>query len=228
MTITRDDLVQYMQKLGELRPVFHSEADFQNELAFMMKSDNHTVRLEKPFVLVGGNLPKTEKNEPLTCVLDMEVDGEVAIELKYKKQALNCNLKNEQFALKKDAAHNLGRYDAYDDARMVKWLCQEKGNRINKGFTIFLTNDPLYWENDGAKTMAREFSLKDGTKIQKGRNLNWDVENPSAGSLAKHRLPPFSPINIEFNDAIKWIDYNNLCISAKYEIFKFFVLDVNH
>ena len=44
-------LEQYLNELSQLRPIFHSEADFQHELACLMKTKGHEVRLEKPFVI---------------------------------------------------------------------------------------------------------------------------------------------------------------------------------
>ena len=48
--ITRDDLAAALTALAERRPVFHSEADFQHELAWLVRErySDVGVRLERP------------------------------------------------------------------------------------------------------------------------------------------------------------------------------------
>ena len=82
------------------------------------------VRLEKGFKRI-GIYQKIE--------LDMELNGSIAIELKYKTAELNVVVNEESFELKQHGAANLGRFDAIDDARRVKSLVDSKETKIRQG-----------------------------------------------------------------------------------------------
>lgn len=49
--MNHDDLVLLFRQLGERRPIFHSEADFQHDLAWEFRAQNlaRQLRLERPF-----------------------------------------------------------------------------------------------------------------------------------------------------------------------------------
>ena len=141
----KQDLVNHMLEFSKARRIFHSEADFQLEFGMFLMKEGYSVRLEKGFKRI-GIYPKIE--------LDMELNGKISIELKYKTSELNLNVGDESFELKQHGAANLGRFDAIDDARRVRSLVDSTSTKITSGFTIFLSNDSDYWLNNAQRTMS--------------------------------------------------------------------------
>jgi len=150
-----------MKKLAEKRPIFHSEADFQHELAIIIKDyfNNAKIRLEKPYILSCGKNMKKIK-------LDMEIrinDKKYAIELKYKTKSFEYELDDDKFNLTNQAAQNDGSYlFAKDTIRIQKLI---KQHNFNNGFAIFLTNDKGYYGNLH-KNNEYSHSKKDNDNIE--------------------------------------------------------------
>jgi len=76
-------MIELIKKLSENRPVFHSEFDFQHELAMLIKTEwkPQKIRLEKPI-----NLQDHIQDNKLELDIFLEVakNEKVGIELKYK------------------------------------------------------------------------------------------------------------------------------------------------
>ena len=210
-------LIELIKELSKTRPIFHSEADFQLELGLKLREIGHRVRLERPHHFEVPILGMTKFE------LDIELDGEIAIELKYKSQKLHHVFDGENFKLTNHSAPNLGRFDFLDDARRVKYF--QDYNQFKKGFAILLTNSKDYWSNDGRNTMAREFSIIKGRKLTKGDSLRWYPQDPTLNSGGLKRIAPYSPIEIQFNEEISWFDYSNI-EGKKHGVFKFVVIEV--
>lgn len=214
----KQDLVNHMLEFSKARRIFHSEADFQLEFGMFLMKEGYSVRLEKGFKRI-GIYPKIE--------LDMELNGKIAIELKYKTSELNLNVGDESFELKQHGAANLGRFDAIDDARRVRSLVDSTSTKITSGFTIFLSNDSDYWLNNAQRTMSKEFALIENRNFAIGDTLDWHSKSLNVNSVSKNRMYPFAPIDIQFNDQIQWHDFSEIN-KNKSGIFRFFVLDVNN
>lgn len=214
----KQDLVNQMLEFSKARRIFHSEADFQLEFGMFLMKEGYSVRLEKGFKRI-GIYPKIE--------LDMELNGKIAIELKYKTSELNLNVGDESFELKQHGAANLGRFDAIDDARRVRSLVDSSSTKITSGFTIFLSNDSDYWLNNAQRTMSKDFALIENRKFIQGDNLDWHSKSLNVNSVSKNRIHPFAPIDIQFNDQIQWHNFSEIN-KNKSGIFRFFVLDINN
>lgn len=154
-------LENILQKLSQSRPIFHSEADFQFSLASAIKEAYPTaeIRLERPF-------PHYREGHQ-TIYLDILVilDGRLyPIELKYKTLALNptpCVINNEVFQLKNQGARDQGVYYCLKDVERLENLALQPN--FEMGFTIWLTNDPIYWrEPANSQANFAEFSLHNG------------------------------------------------------------------
>ena len=112
----------------------------------------------------------------------------------------------------------------FNDLKFIKKI----GNvKIKKGFTIFLTNESDYWSNNAQRTMSKDFNLIEDRVLKKGKILDWKPKSPNIKSVSKKRIEPFAPINIDFNDVIKWSEFSKIG-SSKSGRFRFFVLDVNN
>ena len=214
----KQDLVNYMLEFSKIRSIFHSEADFQLEFGLFLMKQGYSVRLEKGFKRI-GIYTKIE--------LDIELNGKIAIELKYKTSELIKNIRDESFELKQHGAANLGRFDAIDDARRVRSLIESSKTKITTGFTIFLSNDSDYWLNNAQRTMSRDYALVENRKFIKGDILDWHSKSLNINSVSKNRMHPFVPIDIQFNDQIQWHDFSEFN-NNKSGIFRFFVLDINN
>lgn len=215
--MTKKDLIKFILDFSKHRKIFHSESDFQLELGMYFMRNNFEVRLEKSFKKI-SIYNKIE--------LDIELNGCIAIELKYKTDVFKGTVNNEIFELKQHGANSLGRFDVFNDARRVKSLKDSNKTTINKGYTVFLTNDKNYWSNDGSKTMSKDFDLTNHRNLKKGEILDWNPKTPKIKSVSKKRLSPFSPIKIEFDDVINWYDFSEIgnCENGD---FRFFILDIN-
>ena len=216
--MVKQDLVNYMLELSKIRSIFHSEADFQLEFGLFLMKQGYSVRLEKGFKRI-GIYPKIE--------LDMELNGKIAIELKYKTSELITNIRDESFDLKQHGAANLGRFDAIDDARRVQSLIESSNTKITKGFTIFLSNDSDYWLNNAQRTMSKDFALIENRNFIQGDSLDWHSKSLNVNSVSKNRIHPFAPIHIQFSEQIQWHDFSQIN-KNKSGIFRFFILDINN
>ena len=146
-------------ELATIRPVFHSEADFQHELAQVIRSQNPNLdaRLEIP--LAGGITLDI-------LLIDAGADERFALELKYKTAAWSGEVNGETFTLKNHGADDLGGYDALKDVQRVESLIQ--AGVATAGATVFLTNEPLYWKprNPGSRrTNAHMFRIHEGLEL---------------------------------------------------------------
>ncbi len=127
-----------MRKLSESRPIFHSEADFQHALAWLIHDTmpESQIRLEYPFRCDGK-----------TVYLDIWLPTErIAIELKHLTRKLKRDCNGEPFDLKNQSARNIRRYDFLDDIQRLENLADIKEEPARAGFAVLLTNDPAYWE----------------------------------------------------------------------------------
>ena len=93
-----NDLDDILFKLGEKRPIFHSEADFQHSLAWEIHlQKNSELRLEYPY-----------RKDPETIyqvdIVVLEKDKIIPIELKYKTKEFNKIIYKEMYSLKNHGA----------------------------------------------------------------------------------------------------------------------------
>src|SRR5579859_5225485 len=101
-------LDELLPLLGQQRPVFHSEADFQHALAWLIHLQQPDTRIRLEY----RPLP----SEPLYLDLWVEDDSSaLAIELKYPTRRLMVEHAGEHFSLKNQSAQDLTRYDFIKD-----------------------------------------------------------------------------------------------------------------
>lgn len=204
--------------ISKERSVFYSEADFQHTLGLHLSKDkNCDVRLETPFE-IPHFVKKLDKK--LKVELDIFLPKEkVGIELKYKTKVGTFEEHGETFKLKQHGAQNLARFDFFDDIRRLQLL--KKHKKIEKGYAVFLTNDPLYWEPIKRKNFSSNFSMEDKRVIKPNTNLGW-IGNPREGSVTRKRLSPNNPILIENNQQLNWCQYSQI----EKSIFKYLIVEI--
>jgi hypothetical protein len=173
------DIHKLMADLGRMRPVFHSEADFQHALAWELQRQwpDARVRLEKPVTVDDSVLH-----------LDMWVEvaaRALAIELKYKTAALNANVNGEQFWLANHSAQPPGRYDYILDIERLERVTM--ANPRCTGWAILLTNEALYWRSGtGGQVVDPDFRLEEGRTLT--GTLAWG-KGASAGTMKNRERP---------------------------------------
>lgn len=196
------DIPALMTKLAIERPLFHSEADFQHALAWLIHEEQpySGVRLEyKP--------PVNSEEGKMQLDIWLAKLG-VAIELKYKtgkpKEEIEHN--GESFDLRHQSAHDNGRYDYLKDVQRLESLSEFPDAKA--GFAILLTNDDLYWRGPVHKgTFDAQFSLS-VDKIQ--GEMAWH-KHASAGTTKKRK----HPIVLKRSYAVEWRHYS--CVASELE-----------
>ena len=185
-----DDLRAALQSLSERRPVFHSEADFQHELAWRLREQGVTdVRLERPFYLGA---------EPINLDLLLLVGGErVAIELKYWKRGRALDVRGERFVLKNQAAQDISRYDFWWDVSRLERL--RAAGAITRGYAVAIASDPGYWQEGRPGTVDRAFRLHHGRVVV--GTLAWTGAGP--GTIRGRE----DPIALQGAYTLDWRDY---------------------
>ncbi len=169
-----------MAKLARRRPVFHSEADLQHELAWELRHDSEVeeVRVERPF-----------SEGRSRRALDLAVRRRGAwkgIELKYQTRRLQCELAGETFDLANQAAQDIRRYDFWKDvARLEDWT---RSGRLSGGAVVLLTNDSGFWAEGNSTVVDAAFRAYEGRTVL--GSLRW-TSKASAGTT-KGRSEPIA------------------------------------
>ncbi|MBE7514658.1 MAG: hypothetical protein HS103_17820 [Anaerolineales bacterium] len=188
------DLHGFMTKLATIRPLFHSEADFQHAFAWHFHELFPTaiVRLEYPVFI------------DRWIYLDLWLhtfDMRLAVELKYKTLKLEIAHDNERFQLKNQGAQDLGRYDFLKD---VARLEQVSGTNADvQGYAVLLTNDPSYWGTGRAGTVDTNFRLHHGRSVT--GEMTW-LPHASDGTM-RNRI---EAIQLRRDYTVEWNPYSKI------------------
>ncbi len=151
-----------MAELSQDRPIFHSEADFQHALAWLIqnKFKRAKIRLEYPIATDSGRI-----YVDIWVTVD---EQQYAIELKYKTSHLKTTVDNEEFHLRNQSAQDVGRYDFLKDVQRLESIFYQ---RQVIGIAIFLTNYHGYWNAGVRNTIDVDFHLHE-KRLLTG-NLAW-------------------------------------------------------
>ena len=185
-----------LQKLKEKRTIFVSEADFQLELAWIIKDayPNAKVRLEY--------CPSFDLSMHIDILVVL--DGKwIPIELKYKTKGCLKTVEDEIFNLKNHGAKDINCYLYLKDLQRIERIRENVPDFV-EGYTIFLTND-LSYEKKPVKPncIYKDFSLEDG--IIKSGVLDWS-ETASEGTKKNCKIP----IHLKSEYDIKWLVYSQI------------------
>ncbi len=172
------DLDAAMAALSERRPVFHSEADFQHALAWLLQErfPNARIRLEY-----------RAPHQPQRGYVDIWASGgaeHIGIELKYKTRAIKTTVGDEDFDLLNQAAQDIGRYDTLKDIQRLERVVAAIPS--SRGFVVLLTNDSSYWMAGRDATVDAAFRLYEGRTLE--GSLSWS-ERASAGTRRSREAP---------------------------------------
>lgn len=195
-----------MNALAAERPVFHTEADFQHALAWLLHKmyPQAIVRLEKPIASNG-------RRQYLDVWFQNE-EGIAAIELKYLTRALACTIAGESFALQNQGAQDISRYDVVKDVVRVEHLMASSIT----GYAIALTNDSAYWTPPTRPTICDAFRLHEGRILTD--TLHWGA-NAGAGTTRGRE----TPLTVVGTYPIRWRHYSTVA-GCSYGEFRYMVV----
>jgi hypothetical protein len=188
-------LADVMIELANLRPLFHSEADFQHALAWKLSEQDHSrnIRLEYRVPEMGRRY------------IDIWFDNgerQTAIELKYWTRQLECEIGSERFSLLNQSAQDIGRYDFLKDIQRLETVAVHRSNC--SGFAIALTNDRGYWNAARSpETVDAAFRLHEGREIS--GSLGWS-DRASDGTKKSRE----EPILLKNTYKIRWRDFSRI------------------
>lgn len=157
-----------MEELSKERRLFHSEANFQHALAYLIhqKCSYSQIRLEK---------------EISEFYVDIIIHDKITIgiELKYKTKKFNYSELGEEFNLKSVNAHNFGCLDCR------KYIYRLETLRNSN----FLTNDTNYFnkKNNSKQPIYENIKIYDNNKINK--KVDWVGSSASKNLISKQNIP---------------------------------------
>jgi hypothetical protein len=192
-----------LQSLSQIRPVFHSEADFQFALAWHIKQNIPEVDIRLEYPKVDREHVRNNKRIYLDILV---LNGRIkyGIELKYKTKSLELNIGEESFNLNNQGAQDIARYDYLKDIQRLEWFKSE--GIFDIGYAIFLSNDSKYWQIlKNTNTVDRHFRIHEGRKITCDSNLCW-TEDASEGTKRNRE----NNIIIKSGYDIQWYDYSRI------------------
>ena len=176
------------------RKLFVSEADFQLELAWILKEmyPNAKVRLEY--------CPEFDPQMHIDILVIM--DGKwIPIELKYKTKGCTKSVDGELYNLKNHGAKDVNCYLYLKDIERIETVKNAVPN-FAEGYTVFITNDLTYIRKpQKANCVYAEFSLAEG--VYKSGYLNWS-EDTGEGTKKGHE----TPVRLDGEYLMQWLDYS--------------------
>lgn len=188
-----DDL---LGQLASLRPVFHSEADFQQAFAWECRvlDPSLRVRLE--------TRPEPGVRLDLLLASD-EGSAWSAVELKYLVRLWHGEVGGERFELKNQGAQDIRAYDVVKDIVRVERFVASRPN--GDGAVVCLSNDPSYWRapEHGRQTNAHAFRLHQGTVLEGSRA--WGPQTGAGSSKGRE-----DALVLHGRHEMRWRPYSSL------------------
>ena len=193
------DMTEVIKTLQGKRQIFCSEADFQLEMAWVIKEMYHDAEVRLEYV--------PTFNDKMRIDILVFISNEwIPIELKYKtknskKEKMTDQITQEVFNLKNQGAKDINCYLYLKDIMRIESIKQEVKNNFEEGYAVFLTNDKTYLESpQNNDCVYKDFSLEDGA-IKEGW-LKWK-KYPGKKGIGKS-------ITLEGSYKMKWNKFSNV------------------
>ena len=198
------DIDKAINALQNKRKVFCSEADFQLELAWILKEQNPNFQVRLEYVPIFDKKVDADKSMHIDIVL-MNSNEFIPIELKYKTKKCSVDFDNEHYCLTNQGAQDLGRYFYLKDIERIEKI-RKKSTNFQEGYAIFITNDDKYCKPRKTQKPPVD-SQFDLTETKSGK-MDW---NSDVGDWADKY--PF--ITFESTYEMNWNEYSNSLIKDK-------------
>lgn len=190
------DIKYILNRLSKTRQIFVSEADFQLELAWMIKTiyPSATVRLEY--------CPCFDSNMHIDILVIIN-NKWIPIELKYKTKKCEKTVGNEVFNLKNHGAKDIGCYLYLKDLERIEEF-KRNSECFLEGYAIMVTNEMSYTKKPKTDNCVyNQFSLHDGSKKQE--IMDWR-EGTGNGTKKGHE----TPIKLAGCYTMEWLMYSEI------------------
>ena len=190
------DIYEIMHQLSIWRPIFHSEADFQFSLAWLIKKKYPECEIRLEFV--------PEFNPSLHLDILVILNGKwIPIELKYTTRKCIKTINDEVYVLKEQGAKDQGCYNYLKDIMRIEEF-RNKSNNFIEGYTIKITSEISYLKPPTKVNCTyAEFSIEDGS-IKTGC-MNW-AANTGKGTMRGME----APIELTGIYPINWKEYSKV------------------
>ena len=174
------DMEKIIEKLQGKRQIFCSEAEFQLEMAWVIKEMYRDAEVRLEYV------PTFDDKMHIDILVFINNEW-IPIELKYKtkkskKEKMTDQITQEGFNLKNQGAKNIGCYLYLKDIERIERIKEAVKNNFKEGYAVFLTNDETY-RNRPRKINCdyKDFSLEDERIIERGEPLKWASAKKNKG-----------------------------------------------
>lgn len=189
------DIEILMKELSLRRKVYVSEADFQLEMAMLLRETYPEAKVRLEYT------PSFEPNMHIDIL--MILDGKwYPIELKYKTKGCHKIVDGDEYNLKDQRAQDIGRCLYLEDVQRIERI-RKNVPEFAEGYTVFLTNDMTYLKKPREGVIYEDYALADGL-IKKGE-LKWS-EQAGKGSTKGHE----APIILEGKYLVEWKEYSRI------------------
>jgi len=190
------DIGTWLGILRRSRPVFHSEADFQQALAW-------AIHLSDPSARVRLETRPTPGMRLDLLVWRPDLSRYLALELKYLTAAWSGEVNGEQFGLVNQGAQDIRAYDVLKDVQRVEQFVD--GHPDWGGMVLVLSNDPGYWSRPrhGRTTNAHAFRIYEEQVISGNRTWGPDT---GAGTMKDRE----AVIELRGDYRCRWSPYSAL------------------
>lgn len=190
------DLENALNDLAVLRPIFHSEADFQLAFAWQVQQRDAAMQVRLETRPAGGVHLDLAFTRP-------DLGRATAVELKYLTRLWSGTIDGERYELKNHGAQDIRAYDIIKDiVRVEKFIAGTAGT---DGAVIVITNDSSYWRpakpNDSSNAAA--FRVSEGVVLTGSRA--WGP-NTGAGTMRAREVQ----LDLAGMYDLHWSDYSTL------------------
>jgi hypothetical protein len=183
-----------LASLSARRPIFHSEADLQHELA-------HELRAHDPGLALRLEYPIGINTRASLDILLRKGGARFGLELKYLCRSADVTFDDERFALKHQSAHDIRRYDVVKDIMRMERFAKRFGA---EAAVLILSNDPAYWSSRRRPdTIDAAFDLSDLRQLT--GTLGW-----AAGAGAGTMKGRADPLIVSGSYDLRWHNYSDV------------------
>ena len=209
----RLDLAAALAALAEERPVFHSEADFQHSLAWVIREQHEDieVRLERPVTLDG------QRGHVDIWVRDS--DGEKAIELKYWAREGDLTVADEGFQ-HRGWSGDIDRCGFWKDVARIERLIAV--GSAEGGYVVAIANVAGCWgapRSGWERTNDAAFRIHESLSV--GGTLDWAEKT----AVSTRKLCS-APITLRGSYKTGWKPYSTPAPGLAGGEFRYLLLDV--